>query len=313
MPVKIPILLSFYALSNGDTTLLFGQVTYTGFSDLSFRDYNRRKTFRTLFKLYRTKSYANQDIILILSGSNIPATTNRHGAFYVKTLENIREGVLEKVLLATGEEVKMIDGLYLKTVNHVQGDHIIISDLDDTLMHSFIYRKLHKFRTLMFTTVEKRKAVVHMQELMASFITKGDIPIYLSNSEQNLYPLIYRFLIHNGFPPGPLFLKQMRKLLDVIMNIKFPPNNTHKISTLEELLALFPKKQFILMGDNTQHDLSIYLSAVEKFGNSIRYIIIRKVIEKKADEVLIEKSQEILKANNISLHYSDDFPKSFEL
>lgn len=313
MPVKIPILLSFYALSNGDTTLLFGQVTYTGFSDLSFRDYNRRKTFRTLIKLYRTKSYANQDIILMLSGRYVPATTNRHGAFYVKTSENIREGVLEKVLLATGEEVKMVDGLYLKTVNHVQGDNIVISDLDDTLMHSFIYRKLLKFRTLMFTTVEKRKAVVHMQELMKSFISKGAIPIYLSNSEQNLYPLIYRFLMHNGFPPGPLFLKQMRKLVDVIMNIKFPPNNTHKISTLEELLALFPKQKFILMGDNTQHDLSIYLSAVEKFGNSIRYIIIRKVIEKKADELLIEKAKEMLKVNNINLYYSDDFPTSFEI
>lgn len=312
MPVKIPILLSFYALSNGKTTLVFGQITYTRISDLSFREYSRRKTFRTLLKLYRTKPYANQHIVLEFSGCNVPATTNRHGAFYIKTSADIQARVLDRVVLTSGAEVKMVDGLYLKNVNHMQGDTIVVSDIDDTLVHSFIYRKLRKFRTLMFTTMEKRKAVVSMHELLNSFITKGAIPVYLSNSEQNLYPLIYRFLLHNHFPAGPLFLKQMRRIVDVVMNIKFPPANTHKISTLEELLTLFPEKKFILMGDNTQHDLTIYLSMAEKFGNSIQYIIIRKVVEKKADDLLIEKAKEKLKVNNVGLYYADEFPRTFE-
>jgi phosphatidate phosphatase APP1 len=311
--VKVPILLSFYALSNGSTNLIFGQITYTRISDLSFREYSRRKTFRTLLKLYRTRPYANQDIVLEFTGCNVAANTNRYGAFYIKSSENIQGSMLERVLLAGGTEVKMVDGLYLRTINHLQGDTIVVSDIDDTLVHSFIYRKLRKFRTLMFTTMEKRKAVVNMHELLNSFTARGAVPIYLSNSEQNLYPLIYRFLLHNKFPPGPLFLKQMRRLVDVVMNIKFPPANTHKISTLEELLTLFPEKKFILMGDNTQHDLTIYLSMAEKFGKSIQYIIIRKVVEKKADELLIEKAKEKLKANNVGLYYADEFPKTFDV
>lgn len=312
MSVKIPILLSFYALSNGSTTLTFGQVTYTKLNDLSFKEYSRRKTFRTLLKLYRTRPYANQEILLVFTEGKVQATTNRHGAFYVKTNHNVYQGTLEKVLLGSGEEVRMVDGLYLKSVNHIQGDTIVVSDIDDTLVHSFIYRKILKFQTLMFTTMEKRKAVTNMQELMKSFTAKGAIPVYLSNSEQNLYPLIYRFLLHNHFPPGPLFLKQMRKLWDVIMNIKFPPKNIHKTSTLEEILTLFPEKKFVLMGDNTQYDLSIYLSAAEKFKGRIRYIIIRKVVEKKADETLIAMARETLKANNIGFYYADEFPESLE-
>jgi phosphatidate phosphatase APP1 len=311
--VKIPILLSFYALSNGRTTLTFGQLTYTRINDLSFKEYSRRKTFRTLLKLYRTRSYANQEIILVFTKGKVHAKTNRHGAFYLKTNHHVYEGTLEKVLLDSGEEVRMVDGLYLKSVNHIQGDTIVVSDIDDTLVHSFIYRKVLKFRTLMFTTMEKRKAVKNMQELMKTFVSKGAIPIYLSNSEQNLYPLIYRFLRHNHFPSGPIFLKQMRKLWDVIMNIKFPPKNIHKTTTLEEILTMFPEKKFILMGDNTQHDLSIYLSAAEKFKRSIRYIIIRKVVNKKADETLIKKSGEKLKENNIGFYYADEFPDSFEI
>jgi phosphatidate phosphatase APP1 len=311
--VKIPLLLSFYALSNGRTTLTFGQVTYTRINDLSFKEYSRRKTFRTLLKLYRTRPYAKQEITLIFTQGHVKAETNRHGAFYLKTTKERVQGALVKVLLNSGEEVRMLEGLYTKTIHYIEGDTIIISDIDDTLVHSFIKNKLRKFRTLMFTTMEKRKAVTHMQELMKNFTANGAIPVYLSNSEQNLYPLIYRFLIHNGFPGGPLFLKQMRKLWDVIMNIKIPPKNIHKSTTLDEMLSLFPEKKFILMGDNTQHDLPIYLSAVEKFGGSIRYIIIRRVVEKKSDEALIERSRVKLAKNNVGFYYADDFPKIFEL
>ena len=97
------------------------------------------------------------------------------------------------------------------------------------------------------------------------------------------------------------------------MNVKMPPKDIHKITTLEEILNLFPDKKFILMGDNTQRDLSIYLSAAEKFHNSIRYIIIRKVITKKSDESLIQRSITQLKAKGVGLYYADEFPKAFEL
>lgn len=313
MSVKLPILLSFYALSNGKTTLCFGQVTYTRIRDLSFIEYSRRKTFRTLLKLYRTKAYANQQITLVFTKGKIATETNRRGAFYVKTEKPRVEGHLERVQIKSGEEVRLIDGLYGRAIDYVEQDTIVVSDIDDTLVHSFIHDKLLKFRTLMFTTVEKRKAVGHMQRLMKDFTEKGAVPIYLSNSEQNLYPLIYRFLKINGFPPGPLFLKQMRKLWHVVMNVKMPPKDIHKITTLEEILSLFPDKKFVLMGDNTQRDLSIYLSAAEKFHNAVRYIIIRKVLTKKSEETLIQRSIERLKSKGVGFYYADEFPEAFEL
>ncbi len=309
MAIKVPILLSFYALSNGSTTLTFGQVTYTGIHDLSFREYSRRKTFRTLLKLYHTRPYSNQEVNLIFTEGNLKVTTNRYGAFYISADKRSVEGDLVRVLLGSGEEVRMVDGLYQKAIHYIQGDTLVVSDIDDTLVHSFIHDKILKFHTLMFTSMEKRRAVANMQDLMRNFTAKGAVPIYVSNSEQNLYPLIYRFLRHNNFPQGPLFLKQMRRLWDVVLSTKFPPKNMHKTSTIEELMAMFPAKKFILMGDNTQHDVSIYLSAAEKFGDRIRYIIIRKVVEKKSDEVLISKAQDRLRECKIGFYYADDFPE----
>ena len=310
--VKLPILLSFYALSNGSSTLCFGQVTYTRLNDLSFIEYSRRKTFRTLLKLYRTKAYSNEQIVLMFTKGQIEAETNRHGAFYLKFDKQEIQGRIERVVIKSGEDVRMVDGLYYRQIHYIEGDTIVISDIDDTLLHSFINDKLRKLRTLMFTTMEKRKAVEKMQSLMKSFTEQGAVPVYLSNSEQNLYPLIYRFLKHNGFPQGPLFLKQMRKLWDLVMNIKIPPKNTHKITTLEEIVGMFPEKKFILMGDNTQQDLPIYLSAAEKFSHCIKYIIIRKVAEKKSDATLIGKSIDKLKEKGIGFYYADEFPTTLE-
>lgn len=312
MAVKIPILLSFYALSNDHTILAFGQLTYTGIHDLSFTEYSRRKTFRTLLKLYRTRPYSRQAVRLVFTKGSVEVSTNRHGAFYARVNRHSLEGDLTKVLLRSGEEVKIVEGLYARAIHYVAGNTVVVSDIDDTLVDSFISNKIRKLRTLMFTAMEKRKAVTRMQELLQRFTEKGAVPIYLSNSEQNLYPLIYRFLRHNNFPPGPLFLKQMRKLWDVLVNAKFPPKNVHKKAALEELIDLFPRKKFILMGDNTQHDVSIYLSAAEKYGGRIRYIIIRKVIEKKSDEALITRAQNTLKENRIGFYYADDFPMALE-
>jgi phosphatidate phosphatase APP1 len=309
---KLPILLSFYGISNQGITLVFGQLTYTGITDLSFQEYSRRKTFRTLFRLYQTRPYSNQELILVFDTGEVKTSTNSYGGFYEKKPVDLTGGILKQVLLPTGEEVKIIDELYAMRIHKIDAPTIVVSDIDDTLIHSFIYKKLRKLRTLMFTTMEKRKAVIDMQELINGFTKEGAAPVYLSNSEQNLYPMIYRFLYHNKFPPGPLFLKQLRSVWDLIWNIKFPLKNVHKTNTLEELMKFFPEKKFILMGDNTQHDLEIYLTIAEKYGGNIRYIIIRKVIERAGDEDLIKNAGVKLKPQ-VAIYYSDDFPASFEL
>jgi phosphatidate phosphatase APP1 len=311
MAKKLPILLSYYALSSGQTTLIQGQLTYTTANDLSFKDFTRRKTFRTLLKLYRTKPYADQVIVLIYDKGKVEMKTDKYGSFYGKTQTNLEGGKLEIIQLASGEEVKIVQGLYERSVDFIENNVIVVSDIDDTLMHSYIYRKIMKFRTLMFTAVEKRKTVDQMKQVLQKLSNDGAASFYLSNSEQNLYPLIYRFLTHNSFPNGPIFLKKLRHFWDVIFNIKFPLRNVHKEQMIVNIISLFPEKKFVLMGDNTQHDLLIYLAAAEKYPNNIRYILIRKVVERNADLTLIKDNEQKLKSHDITLYYDVDFPASF--
>jgi phosphatidate phosphatase APP1 len=165
----------------------------------------------------------------------------------------------------------------------------------------------------MFTAMEKRKKVIDMHDLINRLEEKGAAPFYLSNSEQNLYPLIFRFLTHNDFPEGPLFLKQWRTVRDFLIRNKVATRDAHKLGTLENLMRLFPEKKYILVGDNTQRDLSIYLQTAEKFPDNVKHVVIRKVHERFGDPELVGNARKKLEALNIQLHYAGSFTEALSI
>ncbi len=85
------------------------------------------------------------------------------------------------------------------------------------------------------------------------------------------------------------------------------PRNAHKLGTLQNIMELFPDKHYILIGDNTQHDLSIYLETALKHPDKIKSIVIREVFDRKDDESLVADAREKLGHLNISFHYGSSF------
>jgi phosphatidate phosphatase APP1 len=307
-----PILLSLYALSNGEKVMLFGHITHSLIKDLSFTGFSSFKTFFTLFSLYRTRFVAEQSVEIIFNTGKVLTTTDAKGSFYITSDLVIGQEKIIDIQVA-GVSVTFMNELYDLEIHTFDSDTILITDIDDTVMHSYISNSFSKFLTLMFTAMEKRIAVEPTIKLIESLYKKDVAPMYLSNSEQNLYPLIYRFLKHNNFPKGPIFLKEMRKLRDVLLGKKYPIKELHKLATLNQLIRFFPTKKFILVGDNTQYDLDIYLRMAEKFPNNIQYIIILKVINRQADDEVIAYQTKVLQTQGIGLYYGREFPSSFEL
>lgn len=312
MSPKQPILLSFYALTNGEKLMVFGHLTHSLIKDLSFTGFSSVKTFFTLLSLYRTRFVANHNVKIIFNTGKTTVTTDAKGSFFLTAdLLYGQTSVLD--IQIDGISVTIMPELYDLNIHRIDTDSILVSDIDDTVLHSYISNKFMKFLTLMFTSVERRRAVEPTMELIREQYGLGVTPFYLSNSEQNLYPLIYRFLKHNNFPKGPLFLKEMRKLRDVFRGKKFPEQSLHKLTTLNLLLRFFPDKKFIFVGDNTQQDLDIYLSMAEKFPASIKYIIILKVVNRPADDEVVTYSTGLLKQKGIGLYYGTEFPSTFDL
>lgn len=304
-----PILLSFYGLSNGKTNVFFGKLAYSSVSDLSFKDYSWLKNFKTIIGLYRTRPIGNTTFRMTFDNGTIEGTTDKSGAFWCEVeLDEKQTKLMSIVLPATGEDVLLTEELYPNKIHSVDSHTIVISDLDDTLIHSFIRNKLAQIRTLLFTAVEKRKAVKDMAHLIKRFALAGADAFYLSNSEQNLYPMLFRFLTINNFPPGPLFLRQYIHFRDMVTRRLLGRKHSHKMNMLGKLMELFPNKKFILIGDNTQKDLSIYLKLTDMFPDRIRYIIIRKVKERETDLPVLQAARERLSKFNIPLHYESHYP-----
>jgi phosphatidate phosphatase APP1 len=274
--------LSFYGLSNGSRYVYFGKLAYSAVADLSFKEYSWFKNFKTIVGLYRTKAIHNTDFEMRFDSGVVQGKTDDSGSFWCEVEVNEKQKKLLSVrLLPSGQDVLLTEELYPNQIKSVESHTIVISDLDDTLIHSFIKNKLVQIKTLLFTTVEKRKAVADMRQLMKRFALSGAEAFYLSNSEQNLYPMLFRFLTINQFPPGPLFLKQYIHMRDMVTRRLLGRKHSHKMNTLGKLMELFPSKKYILVGDNTQKDLTIYLKLAEMFPERIRYIIIREVRERK--------------------------------
>ena len=107
-----PTLLSFHALSNGRSSMAFGQLTRSSLQDFSFKSYTRRKTFRTILALYRTRLFANEEIELIFDTGSIKTTTDSSGSFFITSEVISPLSKLQEIHLVSGDRVKIIDGLF---------------------------------------------------------------------------------------------------------------------------------------------------------------------------------------------------------
>jgi phosphatidate phosphatase APP1 len=154
----------------------------------------------------------------------------------------------------------------------------IISDIDDTLLHTGVASPL-KWRVIYYTflmSISRRRPVGISADFCTS-LSQGESfvrPVfYVSNSPWNIYDLLRDFLAYNGFPKGPILLRDAG-----IPYRDYPPGfPTHKDFTIARILQSYPAMQFVLVGDSGEKDAEIYLRIAKKFPDRIRAILIRDI------------------------------------
>src|SRR5690606_23572521 len=121
---------------------------------------------RTLLSLYRLKVISDEEIKLVFDDRIVTTKTDKYGRFQITIDHSPEQRVLREATLGSGERILILEELYPVRINHIKSSTIVISDIDDTLLHSFIRNKIKMFRTLIFKTVEKRRAVKDMLQLL---------------------------------------------------------------------------------------------------------------------------------------------------
>ncbi|MGB3590147.1 MAG: phosphatase domain-containing protein [Nonlabens sp.] len=160
----------------------------------------------------------------------------------------------------------------------------IISDIDDTIMHTGVtsFLKLRVAFNTFFKNYDRRlplKGAASFYQLLHRGKGGNDQNpmFYLSNSPWNLYKYLEKFLDFHGFPKGPILLRDFPTPWDRTPKLE----KTHKEHQLLNIIKHYPDMKFILIGDGGEHDADYYKSVAEQFPDRVMAIYLRSVNHKK--------------------------------
>jgi phosphatidate phosphatase APP1 len=149
----------------------------------------------------------------------------------------------------------------------------IISDVDDTIKHSNVPNRGDLFRNTFTRTFVP---IAGMPELYRDCAQAGAAFHFVSGSPWQLYEPLSEFLRAEGYPAGSFHLKRFR-IRDSARKIRKSPQKAYKRGAIEPILAAFPQRKFVLIGDSGEQDPEIYASFLRERPQQIAGVFIRAV------------------------------------
>jgi hypothetical protein len=146
----------------------------------------------------------------------------------------------------------------------------VISDVDDTIKVSDVHDKK---ALLANTFLREFRAIPGMADLYTRWANAGVAFHYVSASPWQLYVPISDFLRAAGFPSGSLHLRRFRWADTSSLDLFASPEKS-KRRAIEPILAAFPHRRFILIGDSGELDPEIYASLARQRSDQITCILI---------------------------------------
>jgi phosphatidate phosphatase APP1 len=151
----------------------------------------------------------------------------------------------------------------------------VVSDIDDTVMVTALPRPLLAAWHTFVVNEHARATTPGMPVLYERLSSRypGAPFIYLSTGAWNVAPTLTRFLSRNLYPAGALLLTDWGPTADSW----FRSGREHKRSSLERLTREFPQIKWLLVGDDGQHDESIYRDFVAQHPDNVAAVCIRQL------------------------------------
>ena len=225
------------------------------------------------YKTFETDEVHGARVRVTLAGETGEATTGREGFFEVAFEGGHYPAGRQEV---TAELLSPLDhagkGNQEQTVfrgevfvPRPQAEFVVISDVDDTVMHTEATSLVRMVLNTVLTNAYGRVAFPGVGEFYRALARgtsggklAGENPnafFYLTSSMWNVYDVMRLFFDANGVPAGPIL---MRDLGLTRRHLLKGTHSEHKLARVEELMDLYDDKRFVLIGDTGQHDAEIY-------------------------------------------------------
>ncbi len=152
-------------------------------------------------------------------------------------------------------------------------DFGIISDIDDTIITTMLPRLLIAAWNSFVVHESARQAVPGMAELYQQLLAEhpGAPLVFVSTGAWNTQPTLNRFLHSRGFPMGSMLLTDWGPT-----NAGwFRSGREHKEREVRQLARDFPNIRWVVVGDDGQHDPTIYSEFTRDAPGRVRVVAIR--------------------------------------
>jgi phosphatidate phosphatase APP1 len=223
------------------------------------------------FKVFFTAPLADVGVVVRFGSASATATTDRGGYLDVELRDHGLEPGWHTATIG-------VEDLQVEARVQVISPDVrfgIISDVDDTCLVTALPRPMIAAWNSFVLEETARKVVPGMPAMYRSLLAgRPGAPIfYLSTGAWNTQPILTRFLRRHGFPSGPALLTDWGPTNDSL----FRSGQAHKRASLRRLAAEFPDIQWLLVGDDGQHDPVIYEDFAVGHPDNVAAIAIRQL------------------------------------
>lgn len=149
----------------------------------------------------------------------------------------------------------------------------VISDIDDTVKITNVANRRELLRN---TLLREFAAVPGMADVYRRWQDDGMAFHYVSASPWQLSRCLCGFLDEAGLPAGSMHLKLFR-LKDSTPLGRLPSRKRSKRRVIEQIMAHFPGRRFVLVGDSGERDPEVYAAVARRRPEQVAGIAIRLV------------------------------------
>ncbi len=267
--------------------------------------------FKTLWHMFRRWGVANARLSVRFGEARAEVSTDRDGYFTVDlpiTTQPTSARGWHDVSICLTEP----NAVEAKAEVFIPSDacrFVVISDIDDTVMHTGVANKLMMIWRLFVQGAKSRIAFPGMAAFLRALHKGPDGDganplLYVSRAPWSIYGVLDEFFNLHDIPVGPiLFLREWGLTLQSPLPRKA---KDHKLALIRDMLTLYDELPFVLIGDSGQRDPEIYADIVRTHPNRVQAVYIRNVSADVQRQLAINRlAAEIAEAGS-SLVLADD-------
>ena len=272
---------------------------------------------------HATLSIVGADVELRIGNHRATETTDSHGfASFSLPVPKLRVGWhrIEAVAAGIADEDKAAVGTGWVVKPALSAPFSVISDIDDTILHTGLTEGLAMVARTLLRDVQERRAIPGMSALYRGLARgvpgRGAKPrpeptfFYVSTGSWSFYPMLEQFVELRDFPPGPMFLTDWGPTDRYLRR----SGVEHKRSAVRRLFEAYPTMRFVLIGDSGQRDPVIYEEVAREFPGRVLAAIIRQVGADSEDRnSALREHTECIRGEGIPMYLVADAMQAAEL